>query len=513
METPDPRKLLQLFVNADQEAIIEHLAPEIENRPSLVYQNWARLMEAESIAAQHGKPVNHIQEVVLTPEVLTEFVPLFLARDDPNTFLDSHFVDCSECGETSFIGFHIAPTLPYSPATEEQAETSVTEEKIEKWTEGEKRISPEYNCPECGATLNAEIPPAIPPAAWTSWWINQGIAKVLHKPLKEKIKASRRFQVEGIEENIVDEKLTDLYDEFEETGYHIPLIVDDYEIGKVAIDVVRSLGADENGEAISPTGYGIRETLEQFNAVCEQREIREKIFIVIGTIPKSLRTDLADLKKNFFSQVTQENSKYRGIELHIISYPEELGLILNQRLYGRVGPGDKPHGAPRLYDLNAWEMELAGESFGEEIEPSDQEKFLEKQQLGTYFEYVVRELLEAKGYQIHDSDELDHSKVDLLCQREEGGTMHFRLVQCKLGSISESEISSIDEEFEKIEESIQSYWNLLTTTDIDRVVALGSENPKLEEKLSGKGYDIITLEDLQDNRDDINPSLRKPLGI
>lgn len=504
MNGPDARELRKLFADADQDAIIGQLAPGVDALPSLIYQNWVRLMEAESFAAQVD-PVHYVQEVVLIPDVLTEFVPLFLAREDPAPFLDTHFIDCTECGATHFTGFHLSPTLPYHPASRDQLNT---------WINGEKRFPYDGHCPECGTTLTTKLPPAVPPAAWLGWWYDLGLAKVLHEPLKEKIEASRRFQPEEIEENIMDATVAEAFDVPEETDYHIPLIVQDYQIGDVAIDAVRSIGGTEDDVPLNARGDDIRETMEQFNVVCERRGIEEKIFIVLGTIPKSIRTDLVDLKRWFYSQITRENSKYRGMELHIIAYPEELDLILNQRLYGRAGPEDEPQGAPKLYDLNAWEMEVADISFGsEELDPSEREISFAPSSLGTPFEFAVRELLEAEGYQVYTSDELDHNKVDLLCQRSEGNTEHFHLVQCKYSSIDEAELSRIDDHFDDVKDHIRNYWDLFTTTEIDRVIAVESVDPELEDELSDRGYDVITLADLRDNRDDIQPNLRDMLGI
>lgn len=503
MDIPDSEELVHLFAEADIQAIHDFLGLEDTELPSLIYQNWTRLMEAESLAAR-SDPVNYVQEVVLIPDVISEFVPLFLARNDAKLFLDSHFLTCPKCGESHFTGFYLSPTLPYHPATQEE---------IDEWMNGEKRIPYRDSCNACSAVIEAEIPPAIPPTAWVSWWQDFGVAKVLHDPLREKITSSRRFDVERFEENVMDEILAEMFELPDETEYHIPLIVHDYEIGPVAIDVVRSIGlTDENGPH-NASGESLREMVEQFNVVCEQRGIREKIFIVLGTIPKSLRTDLAELKKWFYTEVTRENSKYRGLELHVVSYPEELDLILNQRLYGRAGPGDEPLGPPRLYDLNAWEMALAGIDFGDEtVEQSVQPSF-GPSQVGTQFEYAVRELHESRGYQVHTTDELDRSKVDLLCHRSEGESEHFRLVQCKYGSINQEEISRIDSEFNKIEDAIRDYWGLLSSTSIDRMIAVRAIDPELEAIASKSGFEVLTLDDLKEHRDNIPPNLRKVLGI
>lgn len=503
MDVENPDELLHHFHEGNTEKILDKLSSEQVEITEHLYNNWIRLLEAESLVAQND-PVNFVQEVVLVPEVLTEFAPLFLARDEALSFLESHFITCSKCEGSFFTGFYISPTLPYHPTTEPE---------LEEWQNGEKRIHLPVNCPECGQHHEAEIQPAIPPHAWKLWWTDIGIAKVFQEPLKEKIRSSRRFEPKNIEENVMDEEIPDMFGFGEEVKFHIPLIIQDYSIGKVAIDIVRSIGADENeGEVpVNWKGEDLHDVVEQFNVACERREIKEKILIVLGTIPKSLRTDLVEFKRWFYNQVTREDSKYRGFELHAISYPEELDLILNQRLYGQAGPEDESSGPPRLYDLNAWEMEMSGIDFGSE--DIDHNPSFSPSSHGPIFEYAIRELQQSRGYRIHSSDVLDHSKVDLLCQRTEGDSEHFQLIQCKYSSIDVKEAAKVKEQFEEIESQICDYWGLLKECRVDYVLAVGSLNDDVREELNELGFDLISKSELAENRDDIDPNIREQLGI
>lgn len=482
------RKTIEELVPEWETESIESIANELTtsifeaDRNTVLYQNWNRLMEMEARWASEADP-NYSIPVTPLPSEFTDLLPLFLSRENISEFLQEHFIECESCNKRFFLGFHISPTIPFE---------DTDEERISEWRNGEKKVSVQQTCPECESDNSAVVPPAIPPEAWHQWWFK--IGKILQTPLAEKLHDSRRFKVSNIEKDIKLETNN------QDSDFHIPVIVTEADGNKIAIDVVRS--------PFLPPDL-IQETYHKFHTLCERNDISEKIIIILGSFPKSSNEELLSLKKEHLDRKFNDESKYRNIHLHTISYPEELDFVLNQMFYEyRIkGNPESP-----IYDRNNWERKLM--DLGEE--GSQQERQITRDKLlatrGPIFEQAIKRYLESEGYSTKSSDELDELKVDIVAKKQKEDSEVFRLIQCKAGNIESKEIEEINEGFKEVENRIRGYRELfIDNLSFEYEIFIGKDKDRIKPSLKEAGFKVKTTEDIP--KDELDPRQRDVLHL
>lgn len=473
-------------INQSPEELSEDVIEAIFNADldSTLYLNWERLMEMEAAWAEKAD-TDYAIPVGTNPYELTELLPLFLSRENAGKFVDEHFIECTTCSKSVFLGFHISPTIPFP---------SVNNVDVGNWKKGKKRINVQVICPECSNKSTGSVPPAIPPHAWLRWWSELG--PVLKEPIAEKLHNSRRIDVLNLEQDVKHEVPRDDV----KSPYYIPIVVEQQSGSKLAIDAVRSMIATQDR---------IQEELHNFHTVCEQNGIEEKLFIVVGGMPKADHSNLLSLKKWYLKEQFNGNAQYRNLYFHTITYPEELDLILNQMLYKYLIEGTDE--GPSIYDINNWERRLLGidsesgklEERGHNIDALGTAK-------GPLIEQIIREYFESQGYRVRKSDELDHHKVDLFAERGDLGSKEVCLIQCKAGKINENEVEGIQSNFSDVQSRITDYYELfIDDIDVRYMLVVGDMDDYARSRITEADIETKTLGDLWNDKDNISPHCGK----